>query len=198
MQVAYELNGSLYLNLTNACPNRCAFCVRGRAPGVGGYDLWLEREPTAAEVLAAIGDPARYREIVFCGYGEPTCRLDVLIEVARALRGKGVPLRLNTNGLGSLINGRDILPELDGLLDVVSVSLNAAEAGTYDRLCRSSFGPAAFPAVITFLRQSRQYIPRVTASVVPTDGVDIEACRQVAAELGVEFRVRQIIPEPES
>lgn len=109
MQVAYELDGALYLNLTNACPNRCSFCVRNFAPGVGGYDLWLDHQPTAEEILEAVGEPTRFREIVFCGYGEPTCRLDVLLQVARALHGKGVPLRLNTNGLGDLINDRDIL-----------------------------------------------------------------------------------------
>ena len=146
MQIAYELDGALYLNLTNACPNRCTFCVRNFAPGVGGYDLWLGREPPAEQVLAAVGDPSRYREIVFCGYGEPTCRLDVSWQVARALKGRGVPLRLNTNGLGNLINGRDILPDLAGLLDVVSVSLNAANAADYDRLCHSRYGEAAFPA----------------------------------------------------
>ena len=195
MQIAYELDGALYLNLTNACPNRCAFCVRDFATGVGGYDLWLNREPSAEQVVAAIGDPSRYREIVFCGYGEPTCRLEVLLAVARALKGRGVPLRLNTNGLGSLINGRDILPDLAGLLDVVSVSLNAANARDYDRLCHSRYGEAAFPGVVSFLRRAKEYIPRVVASVVPVEGADLEACRQLATELGVEFRVRQIIPE---
>jgi TatD family-associated radical SAM protein len=194
MQIAYELEGALYLNITNACPNRCVFCVRDYARGVGGYDLWLERAPTVEEVLAAVGDAGRYREIVFCGYGEPTCRLEVLLEAARALQGKGVPLRLNTNGLGNLINGRDILPELAGLFDVVSVSLNAADADAYGRLCRSSFGAAAYPAVISFIRDSVGRIPRVAASVVSGEGVDVEACKKIAAELGAEFRIRGIIP----
>jgi len=197
MRIAYELGGSLYLNLTNACPNRCIFCVRRFAPGVGGYNLWLAHEPSAAEVLAAIGNPTRYKEIVFCGYGEPTCRLDVLLEVARALKGKGVPLRLNTNGLGNSINGRDILPELAACLDVVSVSLNAADTDAYLRLCRPSFGTDAFPAVVSFLRRSKEFIPRVVASVVPREGVDIEACRRLAEDLGVEFRVREIVPGTE-
>lgn len=197
-QIAYEIDGSLYINLTNACPNRCSFCVRDFARGVGGYDLWLDREPTAAEVLEAVGDPGRYREIVFCGYGEPTCRLEALIEVARALKPYGVPIRLNTNGLGDLINRRDILPELAGLLDVVSVSLNAATGEDYVRLCRPSFGEAAFPALLSFIRRSKWYIPRVVASVVPREGLDLDACRRLAAELGAEFRVRQFIPGEES
>lgn len=194
MQIAYELNGALYLNLTNACPNRCVFCVRESAPGVGGYDLWLDRDPEAAEVLAAAGDPARYKEIVYCGYGEPTCRLAVLLETARALHGRGAPLRLNTNGLGNLINGRDILPELGGSLDVVSVSLNAANAQAYLELCRPKFGLEAFEAVVEFLRRAKEFIPRVIASVVPVAGVDVAACRRLADGLGVEFRVREIIP----
>ena len=194
MQIAYELDGALYLNLTNACPNRCTFCVRNYAPGVGGYDLWLSREPDAAELIAAVGDPTRYREIVFCGYGEPTCRLGVLLEVARVLHGRGAPLRLNTNGLGDLINGRPILPLLAGKIDVVSVSLNAPDAATYHRLCRSRYGEAAFPAVVSFIREAKKYIPQVVATVVETEGLDVEACRRLAAELGAAFRLRTRIP----
>ncbi len=197
MQIAYELNGALYLNLTNACPNACVFCVRNLAPGVGGYDLRLDREPSAAEAIEAIGDPRRYREIVFCGYGEPTCRLNVLIDVARAIKKTSIPVRLNTNGLGNLINSRDILPDLAGLVDTVSISLNAATAEDYDRLCRSSFGAAAFPALLSFIAESKLYIPRVIVSVVPVEGVDVAACRQLADRLEVEFRVRQVIPDSE-
>lgn len=193
--IAYELEGALYLNLTNACPNRCRFCVREYAPGVGGYDLWLDREPTVEEIIAAAGDVSPYREVVFCGYGEPTCRLETLLDVARALHGRGVPLRLNTNGLGNLIAGRDILPELAGCIDAVSVSLNAPNNEEYQRLCRPVFGERAFPAVLDFLRRAKEYIPRVVASVVPYDGLDLEACRRLAEELGAEFRIRQMIPD---
>ncbi|NLG84997.1 MAG: YchF/TatD family DNA exonuclease [Firmicutes bacterium] len=196
-QIAYELEGVLYLNLTNACPNRCSFCIRNYAHGVGGYDLWLAREPSAAEVLAAVGDPARYREIVFCGFGEPTCRLGVLLEVARALHGRGAPLRLNTNGLGDLLNGRPILPLFTGIIDTVSVSLNAPDAETYNRLCRSRYGKKAFPAVLSFLREAKKYIPRVVATVVETEGLDVEACRRLAEELGAEVRLRTRLPAEE-
>ncbi|MGQ9779594.1 MAG: TatD family hydrolase [Bacillota bacterium] len=197
MQVAYELDGALYLNLTNACPNRCSFCIRNYARGVGGYDLWLTREPRTDEVLAAVGDPSRYREIVFCGYGEPTCRLKVLLEVAGALHGRGAPIRLNTNGLGDLINGRPILPLLAGKIDAVSVSLNAPDSTTYNRLCRSRYGEAAFPTMLSFLREAKKYIPRVIATVVETEGVDVEACRRLATDLGVEFRLRTRLPGEE-
>lgn len=193
-EIAYELEGSLYLNLTNACPNKCLFCVREYAPGVGGYQLWLDRDPSAEEVIAAAGDISPYREVVFCGYGEPTCRLDTLLHVARNLHGRGVPLRLNTNGLGNLIAGRDILPELAGCIDVVSVSLNAADSEEYQRLCRPAFGERAFPAVLDFIRRAKEYIPRVVASVVPFEGLDLEACRRLAGELGADFRIRQMIP----
>ena len=198
MQISYELEGALYLNLTNACPNRCVFCVRNSAPGVGGYNLWLDREPTLAEIMDSMDDPRRYREIVFCGYGEPTCRLDILTAVAREMRKYDPPKRLNTNGLGNLINGRNILPDLAGLLDTVSISLNAPNAAEYSRLCRPRFGEAAYPAVLDFIREAKKYLPCVVVSIVPVPGVDVEACRKLAAEMDVAFRVRHIISEADS
>lgn len=190
-KIAYRIRDSLYLNITNRCTNACIFCAKFKDFTVKGHHLRLEHEPTPAQVLAAIGDPSRFQEVVFCGYGEPLIRLDLVKEVAAWLKQRGIRVRINTDGQANLVHGRDILPELAGLIDVVSVSLNAPDAETYQRLCRSKFGENGFQAVKDFLAAAKQHIPSVVATAVGLPGVDVDACRQVAAELGVEFRERE-------
>lgn len=187
---AYPIEDRLYLNLTNRCPNRCVFCIRNNEHGVG-YDLWLDREPSVEEVLAAAGDVSSYREVVFCGYGEPLLRWEVVVGVARALKERyGVPIRINTNGLAEAVLGCSILPALAGLVDVISISLNAADAATYDRLCHSDLGLEAYPALLRFIEESKLYIPRVIVSVVAISDFDPEPARALARKLGVELRIR--------
>lgn len=189
--IAYRIRGALYLNVTNRCPNRCVFCARETAPTVKGHDLRLESEPGPGELLEAAGDVSGYDEVVFCGYGEPLLRWDAVLEVARALKARGARIRINTNGLARRFHGRDILPEMDGVVDALSVSLNAADARTYERLCRPESGPGAFEAVKAFVRDARRHVPSVVATVVAVPGLDLEACRRVAVEeLGAAFRVR--------
>ncbi len=190
-RIAYPIRRSLYLNVTNSCTNACTFCAKFKDFTVKGHHLQLECEPSAAEVIAAIGDPQQWEEVVFCGYGEPLLRLDLVKEVAAWLKQRGVRVRVNTDGQANLAHGRNILPELQGLIDAVSVSLNAADAETYQRLCRSRFGAESYEAVKAFLRQAPDYIPSVTATAVALPGLDVEACRRVAAELGVAFRERE-------
>nr|MDA8085117.1 YchF/TatD family DNA exonuclease [Nitrospiraceae bacterium] len=132
----YRIRDSLYLNLTNRCTNRCSFCVRFYSDFVKGHKLRLTREPAAGELIEEIAEPDRYREIVFCGYGEPLMRLDVVKEVAAWVKACGGKVRINTNGQGSLINGRNILPELKGLADSLSISLDAQDEETYNGLCK--------------------------------------------------------------
>lgn len=192
MIIAYPLHGSLYLNITNRCPNACVFCIRGSKTGVG-YNLWLEREPSASEVIEAIHDPSGYREVVFCGYGEPLLRPEVVVEVSQWLKKQPVKVRLNTNGLADLFLGYDVLPNLKGLIDVVSISLNADNSELYQQLTRSSFGKTAHQAVLDFARRSKNYIPRVVLSVVDYPGVDLEKAKTIATEMGVEFRVREYL-----
>ncbi|MCL6589139.1 MAG: TatD family nuclease-associated radical SAM protein [Firmicutes bacterium] len=188
--IAYELHGALYLNITNRCSNDCVFCIRHKKGGVG-YNLWLKREPSVPEILAAIGDPTRYREVVFCGYGEPLERPEVVIAVAEALKKQGVEVRLNTNGLADLILGYDILPQLRGLIDVISISLNSATPEGYVALTRSSFGTRSFPALLDFIRRSKLHIPKVILSVVRYPGLDLIEVQKIAKALDLELRVRE-------
>ncbi len=190
-KIAYRIRNSLYLNVTNRCTNACVFCAKFRDFTVKGHHLRLDREPTVAEVRAAIGDPTRFEEVVFCGYGEPLIRLDLVREVAGWLKGQGVRVRINTDGQANLVHGRDILPELAGLIDSVSVSLNAPDAETYQGICRSRFGEKGYKAVLEFLRLAPRHIPSVTATAVALPGIDMAACRRIAEDLGVEFRERE-------
>jgi TatD DNase family protein len=190
-RIAYRIRNSLYLNITNRCSNRCSFCAKFEDFTVKGHLLRLDHEPDVAEVLDAVGDPAGFDEIVFCGYGEPLLRLDLIKEVSRELKKKGCRIRINTDGQADLVHGRNILPELEGLVDSVSVSLNAADSETYERLCTTPFGKAGFHGVCKFLRDAPRYIPEVVATAVTVPGLDIAAIKALAESLGVKFRERE-------
>lgn len=148
MTILYRVHHGLYVNLTNRCSCACTFCVRGLSDSVGEAEsLWLSHEPTYEEVIAAFGgfDMGQFNEVVFCGFGEPTEAWDTLMRAARYVKEMfGLPTRVNTNGLGSLICGRDIAPEFEGIIDTVSISLNAPDAKTYQEIVRSSFGEKSF------------------------------------------------------
>ncbi|GAB4168079.1 MAG: YchF/TatD family DNA exonuclease [Geothermobacteraceae bacterium] len=191
VRIAYVIRNALYLNITNRCTNRCRFCAKFRDFQVKGHQLRLDREPDFDEVMAAIGDATGYDEVVFCGYGEPLLRLDLVKQVASRLKQQGIRVRINTDGQANLVHGRNILPELQGLVDAVSVSLNAPDAATYQQWCQSDLGEAGFEAIKDFLRQAPDFIPEVTASAVTLPGLDIDACRRLAASLGVRFRERE-------
>jgi len=189
--IAYKIRNSLYLNITNRCSNRCSFCPKFADFSVKGHQLLLEHEPSASEVLAAIGEFESFAEIVFCGYGEPLIRLDLVKEVAKELKKSGHRIRINTDGQAHLVHGRNILPELAGLIDTISVSLNSADPAQYQQLCHSPFKGEGFKAICEFLRAAPEYIPDVVATAVSVPGVDMEAVRQLAASLGVNFRERE-------
>jgi TatD DNase family protein len=191
--IAYRLRNSLYLNVTNRCTNDCRFCIRNSAPGVGGYDLRLKMEPTAAEVVEAVGDAAAYDEIVFCGYGEPTIRWGAVVEVARAVKEAGGVVRLNTNGSAYLTQGRDVTPEMAGLFDKVSVSVNADDEATYGRLCRPRAGRDAWRAAAAFVAGARRYVPTVVITAVANDAVSTAAVESLAKNWGVGFRLRRYV-----
>ena len=191
-RIAYRIRNSLYLNITNRCSNRCSFCPKYDEDfTVKGHNLLLEEEPSFEDIMAAIGNPeSEIDEMVFCGYGESLIRLDLLKTAAAALKQRGFRVRVNTDGQANLVHGRDILPELAGLVDCISVSLNAPDAETYVKLCRTPFGAAGFEGICDFIRKASRYIPLVVASAVTIPGVDIKACRILAESLGAQFRER--------
>ena len=194
----YPVGRGLYINLTNRCTNRCDFCIRNNGDGVYGSDpLWLAHEPSAAEVLASVAaqDGARYDEFDFCGYGEPTVRLETLVEVGRALKAQyGKPIRLNTNGQANLIHKRNVAPLLTGAVDVVSISMNAATAEKYQAVCHSVFGTAAYDGILEFARRCVPCVQQVVFTVVETTlpDEDIGLCRRTAESIGASFRVRKL------
>lgn len=198
MVITYPIGKSLYVNLTNRCPCSCVFCLRNQASGVhGSGSLWLEREPAADEVIASIDsrDMRQFGELVFCGYGEPTERISELLLVAHHVRSAypEVKIRINTNGLGDLINSRSIANEMNGLIDTVSVSLNTPDAEEYERICRPKFGSGSWKAMIDFTASLRGVVPNVVMTVVGepvTSAENIEKCRAVAASVGAALRVR--------
>lgn len=194
--IFYEVHNGLYVNLTNKCSCACTFCIRNSSNQVGNANtLWLDHDPSfkeAKEALDAINLDL-YEEIVFCGYGEPTEALDVLLKLAKEIkRRSAIPIRINTNGHGSLINKRNIIPELEGLIDAVSISLNAPAAEKYYELTRSNFGKESFDAVIVFAKEVKKYIPSVTLTTVSTTLTSEEekACKRLCEELGVTYRIR--------
>ncbi|HZP41175.1 MAG TPA: TatD family nuclease-associated radical SAM protein [Candidatus Binatia bacterium] len=193
--LAYALGSRLYLNVTSRCTLACTFCPKRTHGEVWGRRLRLVRQPTAGALAAAAGDPRVPREIVFCGLGEPTRRLDVLLDVAARLRAGGARrLRLNTDGLANLVTGADTTAALAAAIDAFSVSVNAPDAATYARVCPSRYGEAAYPAVLDFVRRLRARTPAVTASFVALPGLDLRTCRRVATGLGVRSRVRRYKP----
>ncbi len=194
----YILDGRAYVNLTNKCHNACAFCIRNTGSGVKGVPLWLEKEPTADDVMTAferVRDRLSSREVVFCGFGEPTEALGVLIETAKRFKALGYSTRLNTNGLGSLVAGRDIVPELKDI-DTVSISLNECDAQKYAAVTRSAFGNSAFGGIIEFAKACVAAGIKTVFTVVDTIGKDdIAACAELSESLGVPLRVREYIPD---
>ena len=195
--IVYEVGKGLYINLTNRCTNSCDFCVRSTKDGYYG-DLWLDSEPSADDVIEELKrrDLSTYSELVFCGYGEPTIRIDEIVAVSKYVRSvSDIHTRINTNGQANLIHGCDVTPLLEGLIDEVSVSLNTANAADYQNICHSDFGEDAYAGLIEFASLCSLHVKKVVLSVVDTTipDEDIEKCREIAKCAGVELRVREFI-----
>ena len=204
MTITYEYEDALYVNLTNRCNCNCEFCLRhGKAQGsiYTEDSLWLEHEPSRQEAMDSFlsRDVCSYREIVFCGYGEPTYRLDDILWLVDQLKArfgdKLPPVRINTNVHANLILGRDVCPELKGRIDTVSISLNAITAQEYVALCHPVQGEAAYQAMLDFARESKQYVPHVILTIVDKDKTpeEIQTCKDIARDLGVKLRIRSFI-----
>lgn len=196
MTILYKVHNNLYVNLTNRCSSSCVFCLRNTKDHMEDSGvLWLEHEPSVEEVKEAFAgvDMSRYEEVVFCGFGEPTERADDMLTIARFIKETyGKPIRLNTNGQGNLINGRDIIPEFQGLIDTVSISLNTPDENRYHELVRSCFGDKAYQAMLDFAREAKEYVPNVVLSTVETTITkeEEEQCRKICDGLGVTYRIR--------
>jgi len=193
--IAYTLHGNCYINLTSRCTLRCEFCPKfNKNWEVQGYPLRLRQEPGVADILAAVGDPAAYREVVFCGLGEPTLRLAELLQVAQALKQAGARIRLNTDGLANWVHQRNIVPELVGRVDALSISLNAQNEAIYNRHCRPP-AAGAYPELLEFILLAREAIPDITVTAIDgLEGVDIAACEALAQRFKVKFR-RRVLDE---
>ncbi len=201
MTLSYEVGKGLYLNITNKCPCNCTFCIRNNGDGAYGSDpLWLEHQPTAAEVIENLKQREldKYDEIVFCGYGEPTCELEILKEVAKYIRSvTKKPIRINTNGLSDLINKRNTAPEFEGVADTISISLNASDADAYDKVTRPSFkGVNCFEEMLGFASRVKEYVPNVVFTVVDIIGEEeIKKSQAIADSVGIKLRVREYIED---
>ena len=196
MTILYEVYNNLYVNMTNRCPCACTFCLRQTRDEMNhSGSLWLEREPSVEEVKEEFKkfDMTKYKELVFCGFGEPTERLDDMLQVAAFAKEQfHIKTRINTNGLGSLVNGRDIAPELEGKIDTVSISLNTPNAQRFLELTRSKFGEGSFQAMLDFAKEARKYVPDVVLTTVDTTLTKEEEqeCQKICDDLGVTYRIR--------
>lgn len=196
--IIYTYAGSAYMNITNKCPCRCVFCIRSNGDGLGSAEsLWLKGDPTIEEIKAEIDnfDFSPFSEVVFCGYGEPTEALDNLIETAKYLKEKhSLKIRLNSNGLSDLINGKPTAHLLEGIVDSISISLNAPDAESYQRVARSKFGMEAYPALLEFAEDCKKYIPSVKFTVVDVlSEEEIERCKKISDEMDIPLRIREWI-----
>ena len=195
MNIAYKYQGSLYVNLTNRCTNKCKFCIRFTPSGVDNIDLWLEHEPSVQEIIDALesADFTSYDEIVFCGYGEPLLRIYDVLEVCKFIKSKkNIKIRVNTNGHANRFAGEDVTSHMKGLIDTVSISLNAENAQKYNEICVCDYGEEGFYEMLNFARAAKEHVPEVILSIVDViSAEEIEACRKIAEDIGVIFRVRK-------
>ncbi len=198
MTITYEVDGALYINVTNRCTNNCDFCIRKNGDGAYGSDsLWLEREPTEEEILDSVfkRDLSAYREMVFCGYGEPSIRLDVIRSVALRIKEKcPLPVRINTNGHSTLYHGYDTASAFGGAFDCVSISLNTPSPERYDEICHP-VKSGSYEAMLDFAREVKKHVPSVLLSVVKDflTPEELDECQRIADSLGVTLKVRDYI-----
>ncbi|MGC8867545.1 MAG: TatD family nuclease-associated radical SAM protein [Elusimicrobiales bacterium] len=208
--IVYEYSSLLYINITNRCPNLCSFCIKTKwSMRYRGYNLALNKEPSASEVIKAINlefARKKYPEIVFCGYGEPLMRWDCVRDVVSSIRGKklsnvssDIRIRIDTNGLGNLVNKRDITPEMKGLINSVSVSLNTVDKEKWYEIMNpfDEYKEGAFESVIDFIKKAKHNVEEVVVTAVDLKGVDTDAVKRFAFEVGVRFRMRPYLDEYE-
>lgn len=201
MTILYEVYDNLYVNLTNRCPCACTFCLRQTMDEMNhSGSLWLKREPTVEEVKEEFRKfdkdgtlCTKYKEVVFCGFGEPTERLEELLQIAGFVKEQyGLPVRVNTNGLSDLIHGKPTAPMFAGYVDVISISLNTPDKEEYYKLTKSKFGEESFDALLKFAHEVKEYVPKVVLTTVETTiSKEEEAeCMEICRRIGVNYRIR--------
>ncbi len=203
MTIFYKFEGKMYINITNGCPCRCVFCLRDNADSIKDNDsLWLEHEPSFEEITAAFDafDKTGIKDAVFCGYGEPTVRADMIVRVAEYIKqNSDMSIRLNSNGLVKLIHPDFDINSFKGLIDSVSISLNAPDAKRYNEVTRPSFGDKSFDVMLKFAADMKDICSAVAFTVVDIISDDeIEQCGKLADSMGIPLRVRHYITDNES
>lgn len=186
---------SVYVNMTNRCCCSCTFCLRQTKQMMQENSLWLKKEPTVQEVIEELEkySISDFKEIVFCGFGEPLTRVNEIVEVAKYIKNKDkdCPIRINTNGLSSLTHKRDISVDLKGLVDTISISLNAPTKEEYYALTKSKYGIDSFDHMIAFAKNCMQHIPLVVFTIVDIIGeTKIKQCQKLCHTLGIPLRIR--------
>lgn len=195
--IVYTFEGHVYLNITNVCPCKCKFCIRNNGDSVGdAKTLWFDKHsPDFEEVKKSIDEFnfTNYgKSVIFCGYGEPTCNLDVLLKTSKYLKENGFNIRINTNGLSDLINKRKTAEEICKYADTVSISLNAPTAEKYNDISQPAYGEKSFDALLKFALECKEYGVEVKLTVVDViSKEDIADCQKLADKLGIPLRVRE-------
>jgi TatD DNase family protein len=194
--VSYVFGNNLYLNITNRCMMACPYCIKHKwANKFNGNDLKLEKEPSCNEVIKSIGNPKKYNEIVFCGYGDSLVRLEEVKEIASWIKEYGGIVRINTAGLANKYHGKNILPELKGLVDVISVSLNGSSPKEHNKINNPMYKEESFVEVINFVKEAKKYIPEVVITTVEFHGFNVSKVEKIARKAGVRFRARTYLDE---
>ena len=194
--ISYVMGNNLYLNITNRCMMACPYCIKHKwANDFRGNDLKLEKEPSVSETIEAVGDPAKYGEIVFCGYGDALVKLSEVKEISKWIKDNGGKVRINTAGLANRYHGKNILPELKGLIDAVSISLNGTTAKEHNEINRPMFGEESFDEIIKFAKEAKNYIPEVVITAVELPGLDVSKIEKISKDAGVSFRLRRYLDE---
>lgn len=196
MIILYEIEKSLYVNITNRCPCNCTFCLRNEGDEVNGSgSLWLEREPSLEEILNDFKkhDLSKYSEVVFCGYGEPLERIEEVIEISKYIKSiSPIKIRINTNGLGDLIHNKNTAKMLENIVDEVSISLNAPSKEEYFEICKPKFGIESFESLLSFAKEAKKYVKEVQFSIVDDiSKAQIERCKTLAKSLEIPLRIRE-------
>jgi TatD DNase family protein len=194
--IFYTLGENGYLNITNRCMMACPYCIKNKWDNkFYGNDLKLDAEPNVETILSSIGDAKKYKEIVFCGYGDALTRLETVIGVCRALKEKGVKVRINTAGLANRYYGKNILPSLSGLVDAISISLNGSNPQEHNEINKPMFGEKSFDAIIAFAKEAKNHIPEVVITAVALPSLDVSKIEELAKEAHLHFRLRPYLQD---